>query len=609
MKNIFRILCSLILVYSFVYAGYGIDRIDRNQKMLDAGDPVLLKSPYNYSPISQVFIFPLAQGFISDSIVVGTEVASPLSGFYDYKSNGEANIYIQVDPSNPGSIQIIDTQADSTDPPGQTTRRTNFAFSTDAGVTWQYIVDVPDGIRSGFGVLHLRNGAALIANHAIMPITGNRLDAVLHADAAPLAGTFTTYAHSNPASTPFGIWPQIAVYSNGNVGMVSRRNVTTTAPPETLYYSVWNGSTFNARTPIYITGMNFSGTVGSNMRFHIATNGSGRVTIIAAPVLQIDTLENSKMFARTSTDNGVTWGNLETVFAPYTINSGQDTIATAGGSGFVYKPNTDKWFLAFPVTADNLYAQGRLFLRKSNGDTVTICSVPQVGGAETYAQNMAFVFTIDFPALGWSADGSTLYCVYSVVMPDTSRGFNQRDIFMQYSLNEGTTWSNPTRITNTVNIDETYPSISYWNRGAGNGPYEANIIYMKDPGVGPTSFNGNSSTAPPSRNTLIFRKITGLPPIGIQGNNGIVKEYNLVQNYPNPFNPVTTIEYDLLYSGFVSLKIYDLLGREVAVLVNAYQQAGSKQVVFNSENISSGIYFYTIKADNFTATKKMMVLK
>jgi hypothetical protein len=82
--------------------------------------------------------------------------------------------------------------------------------------------------------------------------------------------------------------------------------------------------------------------------------------------------------------------------------------------------------------------------------------------------------------LGWSDDGTTLYCVYSVVTRYFP-GYNSRDIFIQYSLNEGQTWSNPFRVTNTPNIDETYPSISYWNKGSSGQPYDINITYMKDP--------------------------------------------------------------------------------------------------------------------------------
>jgi hypothetical protein len=427
----------------------------------------------------------------------------------------------------------------------------------------------------------------------------------LYVDVAPIAGSFTQYGH--PVSPqPWGIWPQISVYNNGHVGLLSRRN-TGVNGFETLYYSFWNGTNLSNRSPIFFTTNQWQGTVGSNMRFHIGTNGQGRVTVIAAPVLQDDTLFSSRVYSRTSTDNGANWGPVEVVFRPFTENSGQDTIAGAGGSGFTYKRNSTTWIYVHPITADGLFAGGRLQMIRSDGVTSTIATVSQVGGTTTFALPMSFVFTIDFPAMGWSADGSTLYCVYSVVMPELgTSGYNQRDLFCSYSLNDGATWSNPIRLTNTPNIDETYPSVSTWNRGTSGNPYEVNITYMKDPGVGPASFGG---TAPASRNTLIFRKLTALPPIGINNNQNILKDYHLAQNYPNPFNPSTKISYNIIKQGLVTLKIFDILGREVSTLVNEVQSAGQKDIEFNAENLPSGIYFYTILSGDFKATKKMILVK
>jgi hypothetical protein len=85
--------------------------------------------------------------------------------------------------------------------------------------------------------------------------------------------------------------------------------------------------------------------------------------------------------------------------------------------------------------------------------------------------------------------------------------------------------------------------------------------------------------------------------------------YTLSQNYPNPFNPSTTISYALPKAGLVTLKIYDLLGREVSSLVNEFKQAGNYAVDFNASNLSSGIYFYSIKSGDFTAVKKMTLIK
>ncbi len=86
-------------------------------------------------------------------------------------------------------------------------------------------------------------------------------------------------------------------------------------------------------------------------------------------------------------------------------------------------------------------------------------------------------------------------------------------------------------------------------------------------------------------------------------------KYNLSQNYPNPFNPSTTIKYELPNNGFVSLKVYNILGREVASLINKNQNAGAYTINFNASNLASGIYYYRIHAGNYTQTKKMILLK
>ena len=89
----------------------------------------------------------------------------------------------------------------------------------------------------------------------------------------------------------------------------------------------------------------------------------------------------------------------------------------------------------------------------------------------------------------------------------------------------------------------------------------------------------------------------------------IPKTYALYQNYPNPFNPTTVIRYDLPASSNVRLMVYDMLGREVATLVDQTQQAGSKSAVFNAVNLPSGIYFYRLRAGTFTETRKLLLLR
>jgi hypothetical protein len=91
--------------------------------------------------------------------------------------------------------------------------------------------------------------------------------------------------------------------------------------------------------------------------------------------------------------------------------------------------------------------------------------------------------------------------------------------------------------------------------------------------------------------------------------DNIPQEYLLSQNYPNPFNPSTTIEFAVPEKSLVSLKIFDPLGNEVVTLVDEEVAAGNYKVGFNAANLSSGVYFYTIKTQNYIQTKKMILMK
>ncbi len=86
-------------------------------------------------------------------------------------------------------------------------------------------------------------------------------------------------------------------------------------------------------------------------------------------------------------------------------------------------------------------------------------------------------------------------------------------------------------------------------------------------------------------------------------------KYSLSQNFPNPFNPTTNINFSLVKSGFTSLKVYDMLGKEVATLVNGIQQAGSYSYSFDASKLSSGVYYYKLESSDFADTKRMMLVK
>ena len=91
--------------------------------------------------------------------------------------------------------------------------------------------------------------------------------------------------------------------------------------------------------------------------------------------------------------------------------------------------------------------------------------------------------------------------------------------------------------------------------------------------------------------------------------NIIPKDYKLFQNYPNPFNSMTKLKFQIPKTSFVKLIIYDILGRETVVLVNENLKAGSYAVEWDAENYPSGVYLYTIMADGYRETKKMVLDK
>ncbi|MCB0742968.1 MAG: T9SS type A sorting domain-containing protein [Ignavibacteriales bacterium] len=117
---------------------------------------------------------------------------------------------------------------------------------------------------------------------------------------------------------------------------------------------------------------------------------------------------------------------------------------------------------------------------------------------------------------------------------------------------------------------------------------------------------GNLNAFPDQKNAWE----NGLDPVGVEKVGSLPSEFSLSQNYPNPFNPTTMIKYSIPAQSNVTLKIYDVLGSEVATLINnEVQSVGQYEVNFDASRLSSGIYFYTLNSGNFVQTKKMILLK
>lgn len=109
---------------------------------------------------------------------------------------------------------------------------------------------------------------------------------------------------------------------------------------------------------------------------------------------------------------------------------------------------------------------------------------------------------------------------------------------------------------------------------------------------------------------IIIKTTNGGAIVQVKQNSEITpSEFQLNQNYPNPFNPVTKIEFKIPRSNFVNIKVYDILGNEITELVNEYLKAGEYEIFFNGSNLSSGVYFYQLTTEKFSASKIMILTK
>ncbi|MBM2846845.1 MAG: 5'-Nucleotidase domain protein [Bacteroidetes bacterium] len=200
---------------------------------------------------------------------------------------------------------------------------------------------------------------------------------------------------------------------------------------------------------------------------------------------------------------------------------------------------------------------------------------------------------------------NNLYVTYSSFISERDVNNNSYEhIFALGSSDGGATWMNSTDVTPGSSFDAAFPSLA--DRVGQN----LHIVYNCDPFAG-TAILGDhleidvaimylqvERTSVITSATTVQDKPEELPQV-----------FELSQNYPNPFNPETTIEYQLPVSARVSLIVSDILGREVATLVDREERAGRKSVSFNGSGLSSGTYFYRLRAGDFVQTRKLILAR
>lgn len=198
-----------------------------------------------------------------------------------------------------------------------------------------------------------------------------------------------------------------------------------------------------------------------------------------------------------------------------------------------------------------------------------------------------------FPAIRVDEDGgiNVVYIDNRNITPDSAQ------VYLSRSTDGGSTWRD------YLVSDHRFKPQGISGAGSGN----------QGDNIGITSGNNKLWPVWMDNSTGVYQVWTApidLNTIGIKQIANVVPEnYSLKQNYPNPFNPVTNLEFGISDLGFVSLKIYDVSGKEIATLVNGNLNPGIYKYDFDGAGLPSGIYFYTLSVNDFTYTKRMILLK
>jgi len=338
-------------------------------------------------------------------------------------------------------------------------------------------------------------------------------------------------------------------------------------------------------------------------------------------------------------------------------------LSTNNGTTWTQTALNNEYVYSLAVLGNNIFAgtENSVYLSTNNGTTWTQTALnnKSVISLVTLGNNI-FAGTADSSGVYLSTNNGTTWTqtalnnlnVYSLaVLGNNIFAGTENSVYL--STNNGTTWTESFTIgamsfatfgnnifvgTNgygvflSTNNGSNWTTIGLWNQyvysltvlennifaGMGNGVYlstnNGTIWIGKNQGFYPIPWvlglliTNNYIFAGTYEESVWRRPLSDF--IGIQNiSTEIPDKYSLSQNYPNPFNPSTNIKFELPKSNYVTLKIYDALGRETATLVNEKLAPGTYEVDWNGSNYSSGVYFYRLITDNFNETKKMLMIK
>lgn len=541
------------------------------------------------------------------------------TGIYDMQGNGCPVECIQ-DPGNANRIHVVYMYAPLGDGTSFPNRRSKYYYSTNKGTSFTFVSDAPTGVRSGYCAITLApNGNALIGNH-----NGTPNQAHFYYDAAPGLGSFTELYNS--ALMDY-IWPRM-IFTNS---LTNSNKFIYVASPNGRDSCFWNNCTSLSPAPGTFGPWNF--IYGDQAEtYQLARGEDGRIGIVFHNNDALLATDYGDAYFMESTNHGVTFGTPTKIFDANVSPSG-DSLAPLRGFHIVYQGNVPK--VVFDVckqtTTSSFFpnaGNNKIMFWSPNVNGGTAIKLADTGDVGYWPNINSSTTTNDVltcmcrASIGRSLTGNVLFCAFMTPMgflgadgqPNIYVGgsvdtesYNR--IWLTYSVNGGATWIKPQQITPWDSLhpqDWTYPSISPTNDVTGTDFY-VNLTAQSDTLPGSyVNFSGNGESMAKFHLLRVKVPIVGIIPISSEVPNG----YSLKQNYPNPFNPITSIRFSLPKVSIVTLNVYDITGKLISTLVNNETvSVGEKEVKFDASNLSSGVYFYSIKAGDFTDSKKMVVIK
>lgn len=566
MKNLLAVVLAVLMTVGGAYSG-GIHKgPPAPNAPAYTGDEIVLGGESRIDPPTPL----LAPG---DSIMYTT---------YDYGTNGSVNRNIVNYGNGILSFARMMAQGSGTTP---TDRGSWYNFTTNGGRTWQHSWGrVETAYRGWSNIDQIQDfgGLEVIVSHiaAAQPLEIN-----VDAD----RGSNSWLSSQTPGGSKC-LWPRMGIGSGATFHIIHADS----NPPTRLGYS----RTTDAGASWDRNGVNiFPSNAGIQADAYAAAARGNTVAFVVVG-------QGNDVVLLRSTNNGDTW----TTTTIYQVTNpppapepqpDRSCDVLIDGSGVIHV-----------VWSNYLNIGGTLFLSvdapimywNSASSVVRNIALPvQDTTIATYTNRFGNFATQ--PDLGANATGSAIYCTYtSMISERDGANLNYSHIYALKSTNGGTTWGAAVDITPGSGFDAVFQTIPDLVEDT------LYVAYFADRMAG-GYVRGNHSQ---SQVAVMWLRVpvSSLPgPTGVQELGGVPTKYGLEQNYPNPFNPSTNVRFELPRSGFVSLSVFNLLGQEVASLVNEVKQAGRYEATWDAHGLPSGVYLYRFSAADYTETRKMVLLK